>query len=596
MLISPQRQKSFRIVNGCRRVPYINYEHQRLGQQQNIILKISTMKTRPQYPPLQQSSTHRFQRCLHRRIIGDRRSLGDNYQINPSIRRKRGTRRISTRKVAVFFLIFLASVWLLFIYNYRNALLNSNGSNEEGDEGRWSISTQTPTIFQLQQKRKEDPATFLTMYGRHRYDPSFEALPKWLQDYFTWHQSQTKKITESQHQHQKNNNKYVVLLCLPKDTLCGGISDRLRPLLFYLFIAKQSNRILCIYYDKPFGLDQFLQPIPQIGIDWRCPTTGRDLYELDKPYDKQPQVPLYRFGFCKKNTMPFAECIEKDLEGLIHENNDYVTLDLATHDHDCVNNANALAQKHSYDSIMPVIAHWGYPEMIKDIFRVMFEPIPELAKRINSTMTQLGLVENQYITTHVRARYPAGYIIKYLNNGRNQTFDKDGGLVFEGKLKDYMVSIVDNAVNCGHLLDTNLKIFFVSDHNQATEFAIANDNNNKFDNKEPPLRVVSMKHEEEPLHMDGNHNQKAKTQDFYSVFEDLLIMGGSKCVSHGIGSFGSFGAGLTGNRCRAIHRKYSSASIQCPNDRGDRRYETILDKDMTYGEKPRGPGKIKFIL
>ena len=29
---------------------------------------------------------------------------------------------------------------------------------------------------------------------------------------------------------------------------------------------------------------------------------------------------------------------------------------------------------------------------------------------------------------------------------------------------------------------------------------------------------------------------------FYSVFEDLLIMGGSRCVSRGMGSFGSFGS------------------------------------------------------
>ena len=53
------------------------------------------------------------------------------------------------------------------------------------------------------------------------------------------------------------------------------------------------------------------------------------------------------------------------------------------------------------------------------------------------------------------------------------------------------------------------------------------------------------------------------------MFEDLLIMGGSKCVAQGMSSFGAFGAGLIGNRYRAIHRRYDGKPVVCLNDRTD---------------------------
>mmetsp|Transcript_6203 Transcript_6203/g.7673 ORF Transcript_6203/g.7673 Transcript_6203/m.7673 type:complete len:232 (+) Transcript_6203:1-696(+) len=229
--------------------------------------------------------------------------------------------------------------------------------------------------------------------------------------------------------------------------------------------------------------------------------------------------------------------------------------------------------------------------MIKDIFRVMFEPIPPLAKQINATMTRLGLVENDFVSAHVRARYPAGFIVKHMNGNRNQAFDKDGGLKFEGKIKDWLVNIVNNAVKCSHLLAPELKVFFISDHNEVTRYAISNEI--PVGGKES-IRAIGIDRDEEPLHMDGNHNQMSNASDFYSVFEDLLIMGGSRCVAHGIGSFGSFGAGLSGNRCRAIHRKYNAQPVNCPNEQGMRRSLDIHASEMIFGEEPGGEGKIQF--
>ena len=78
------------------------------------------------------------------------------------------------------------------------------------------------------------------------------------------------------------------------------------------------------------------------------------------------------------------------------------------------------------------------------------------------------------------------------------------------------------------------------------------------------VRSVGIHRDKEPLHSNVKH-PGSHINDFFPLFEDLLIMGGSKCVAHGLGSFGSFGAGLIGNQCRTIHRRWDGRRIFCPN-------------------------------
>ena len=74
-------------------------------------------------------------------------------------------------------------------------------------------------------------------------------------------------------------------------------------------------------------------------------------------------------------------------------------------------------------------------------------------------------------------------------------------------------------------------------------------------------------------------NSSSTEESYYPLFEDLLIMGGSKCVVHGIGSFGAFGAGLAGNRCRVLHQKYNGQSLKCPNNHAVPRYAAVTSNE-----------------
>ena len=57
-------------------------------------------------------------------------------------------------------------------------------------------------------------------------------------------------------------------------------------------------------------------------------------------------------------------------------------------------------------------------------------------------------------------------------------------------------------------------------------------------------------------------------------------------MSHGIGSFGSFGAGLAGDRCRSVHRSpVRGDSEKCPNGRDNPGVANITDEDLMFEDK-----------
>ena len=110
------------------------------------------------------------------------------------------------------------------------------------------------------------------------------------------------------------------------------------------------------------------------------------------------------------------------------------------------------------------------------------------------------------------------------------------------------------------------------------------------------LQPIVIDREEIHKHFDTSTRNYKKFEEFYPVFEDLLIMGGSKCVSHGVGSFGSLGAGLTGNKCRARHRKPSGRRDFCPNDAFNSDPIKIDPNEMLFGESVGGEGTIEYEL
>lgn len=424
---------------------------------------------------------------------------------------------------------------------------------------------------------------FLTMYGEHRFEKSFAALPEWLRTYFLWHRRQTSDNAA--------NTKYMALTCLKRDK-CGGFSDRLRALPFWLLLASKVNRVLCIYWSKPFGLDWFLQPLTN-GIDWRCPKEfieeKVDITFPSRFQNNYPHVVLFN----SKPSPPVKVATLNAIKRIRNLDDKYVSVSFKDQDFGKINDANMVFHASSYKDTIPIANAWIHVPLMEHIFRVMFKPIEPIARRINATMTDLGLVENQYTSVHVRARYPTMKMAMIMGKVASKEHDKhDKKLSFEGDYKAYLMEITSNALECGMLLEPNNKIFFSSDSTDLTKYLMnnpisipTNDFNITFAQNATTYNIVAIDSRDEIKHLE--HGHYSSHIEYYPLIEDLLIMGGSHCVSHGIGSFGAFGAGLSGNRCRAIHRSPMGPISRCPNDRGEN-YVTNETKDFLLGDEGEG--------
>jgi len=392
-------------------------------------------------------------------------------------------------------------------------------------------------------------------YGEHRVQPALQQLPKWLVDYIQWHQSQIRLTDFS----AADTNQYMVLSCWEWQK-CGGFSDRLRALPFYLLLASKVQRLLCIHWSEPFGLEELLQP-PKGGMDWRCPTYMPQAEDVR-------HYTLFR-GREKIDTKQMVQTMIVDLQ----QNHDrFISIGGKDRDFEKINRLNNIFQANSYQKRYPVANKWNYVDLTQHIFRILFEPIPPILRRMKAVMEHHRLIEAKYTAIHVRGRYPTGRMQDIV--GKSEAKDHDKGshtLPFDGKLKDYLLKILENAVECAVqlLVDHDEPIFFSSDNTDLTEYALKH--TFTIQNRNISL-VGAIENRDEIQHLGAVHHLSShdnnKTTDpslFYPIIQDLFLMGGARCVAHGIGSFGAFGAGLTGNTCRVVHRKHSGKPVSCPN-------------------------------
>jgi len=321
---------------------------------------------------------------------------------------------------------------------------------------------------------------------------------------------------------------------------------------------------------------------PMSGIDWRCPS---HVLEKMPKSRKGAGVRGISIGCVKVEMIEMKGCMEGYIKGARKlTNKTLIYLNLASRSEDGINKANMFFQMHTYADKMPkIVSDWQYIDIFGDIFRVMFEPVPTLAQRINKTMTELGLKENEYSSAHVRARYPTAKI---------KTIVDTTGFEDYKNVEDILNPVIDNALRCANRIAPDLtKIFFASDQHDIID-SIEKRNISFGEGGE--TRVVGIHQNTIIKHFDKTYND-TKASDFYSLFEDLLIMGGSRCVTHGVGSFGAFGAGISGNRCRGIHRNKRGNAIKCPNDKTEivcMPIETYSNGSLLFGNVVDGPGKI----
>jgi hypothetical protein len=94
-------------------------------------------------------------------------------------------------------------------------------------------------------------------------------LPDWLDKFLKSQPTATHNETLSD-----PNAKFIVMTCFKYKTslweACGGLSDRIFLLPYYIWLANKTGRKLLIKYGKPHPMEEFFVP-PEGGFDWRLP-------------------------------------------------------------------------------------------------------------------------------------------------------------------------------------------------------------------------------------------------------------------------------------------------------------------------------------
>jgi hypothetical protein len=377
------------------------------------------------------------------------------------------------------------------------------------------------------------------------------ALPKWLQKYLKWHaikrsaynsnQQRNDSVTIANNQQPiQDNTKFLVLSCFAKSQKCGGLSDRLRSIPYFLKIAKATNRVFLIKWD-PNDLEKFLVP-PIGGLDWTVPRHwDADFYSRNSCITKEINK-RWRPGVSEKQRANELQSSEKVV---------------------CLYSQGDLYTEVKQDFATKAQPYGTY----SDTFRTLFQPSTALAAQIDNIMVDLlgdSLQGNIYIAAQIRSSYP------FLDE--NAPKEKKG--LIRPNLKDYPNEVkgwADNAVRSviteyeKYLMSTNatmipasqkiLHVYVTSDKPELVQYLkfqspLANVSTTTF----PSINIIGL--ESMPRPSVGAKEEVADATDLFPAFIDLFILGGSSCVAFGMGGYGRFGSRLAGEQCSVQHRMH----------------------------------------
>jgi hypothetical protein len=338
---------------------------------------------------------------------------------------------------------------------------------------------------------------------------------------------------------------------------CGGLTDRLRVLPYYVWLAHKSGRKLLIKHTKPHPLEEFFIP-PEGGLDWRLP---------DKYCENEEEFEIYANRSWEQMTEGRSIMWHEHIDNPYWNNTRFVFVN---------NNL-------SFESMMDVFHEetgLKADDIWPNLFRRMFKPSTALGKVIDDHANKYGLVPGAYSGAHVRARYP-GEGIQEIRRKSNSTQEDEVINMYDPPTRAVVNEIGENAIQCAvKLFPETRQVYFATDTNRIIDYLLhespiwSPQNKNETLSTRPAIIIVSRpNYNKGSLHIDTHLNFPgregiAPVDEFYQIFIDLWILSHTKCLSQGLGGFGHFASILSGNhlQCRNRHRTIEMGSTnRCPN-------------------------------
>ena len=241
------------------------------------------------------------------------------------------------------------------------------------------------------------------------YPPNQFSIPDWMDDLL-----QNQPVVNHSAIFEDPNSKYIILAChyyncwkgqdACEREACGGITDRMWQIPYYLWLAHQTGRYFLIRFSKPHPLERFYSP-PRGGFDWRLPA-GTFIDDEFERYGNRSFTEMRN-----QRRMQWHQHIYKDEwrdKRVIFANTNLAPLDTVK------------------------VAGFKETDVIPGMFRRMFEPIPFISKKIDAIAKEHNLTPGNYAGVHIRARFPVSNQLKLKSRKRNADMS-GGGFLMEDR-------------------------------------------------------------------------------------------------------------------------------------------------------------------
>lgn len=363
----------------------------------------------------------------------------------------------------------------------------------------------------------EDPSTFL-------WDRPELMIPEWMKDYFRWHRwkrSTWKDPASDNNEDWRESERWLISQCLMSQDKrkCGGTADRLKPIPTLLRTAYENKRVFLIRWTRPAPLEEFLLP-PAGGFDWRIPP-ALDEYIEDKSKGKRLAT--------KRLILEYAA----NGLSLVRARYQTGTPDKSYNELVFDTNSTELGAQDNQEQ-------FGFEPLFSRVWSVLFTPSPPIQEILQSRLSSLGLVPNEYVASHLRALYAV-----------------------DDRPLDEIHTFTENALACATNVYPGVPIFFASDAAQALEHA-QNFNGKQVQddaNQTIRLKVVTAADDKKasasgetpnndnstlnhPWHLDS---YIGPVENFYDTFVDLYMLAMAGCVTYGKGGYGHWGMLIGGH-------------------------------------------------
>jgi hypothetical protein len=406
----------------------------------------------------------------------------------------------------------------------------------------------------------EDPSRFV-------WDRADAMIPEWMKDYFRWHRwkrstwnKDRKPSTTNNNNNNTNNNtaanndewweseRWLISQCLMSQDRkkCGGTADRLKPIPVLLRIAYENKRIYLIRWTRPHPLEEFLVP-PMGGFDWRVPP---DLAEiLENPGKGKRLVTVKPIRQYSSGGMSLIRArYQTATPGKMYES-------LAFNETTAAASSSSIRQPNDENDK----DQFGFNVVFSEMWKVFFTPSPPIQTILRSRLTDLGLVPNEYVASHLRALYavderPTEEIHKFTKNalacateifpGVPIFFASDSMIAIEHAQEFDGTEIIHNGTGGGSggsgFRSTTLQVITTAGAAPAPAALPKPPGPGETDTNTSSAAVIS----HQPWHLDSF---VGPVENFYDTFVDLYLLAMAGCVTYNKGGYGHWGMLIGGH-------------------------------------------------